>query len=252
MLEAALKVIDAARAMRLVRKGGRTTSELQHLDLARAIDGLRLSIEAFDRETGTAVRDPAPAHKPDFAAPPQLDDEGFLVQEVNLSPEYLDSAPEAVLSQDLAGNPDDDDLGSEPETVVPLPSRKAVFSPGQERHDLGDEGAFFDGDESAADLLLAIDSINDKLAYAVSKVGWSPRLRALAEAARIAQNNMYIEVENGNGFVRVPAHNWGTLTVAIAEAALDQDLSIALPRPSPRHDKEFDHDRTMTPRPRNQ
>lgn len=257
MLEQALKVIEAARLMKLVRKKGRTISDLPPLELARAIDGLRQAIEQFDRETGTESGSPTPAPKPEWATPPVPEDE-LPVPKLNLTPEYVD--PEAEIELELRASPE-----REPEPCKPTPEMPApvpasavasmAMSPrvrGTNRNlDLGDDGAFFDGDESAADLLLAIDSINDKLAFAVTKVGWSPRLRALAEAARIAQNNMYIEVDNAHGWVRVPAHNWGTLTVAIAEAALDQDLSIALPKfePKPRG-PELDPEYSFAPRPR--
>lgn len=252
MLDNALKVIEAVRSMRLVRKGGRTSSELAQLDLAKAIDGLRAALESFDRETGTAAGSPVPAPKPEWATPPEP--EGMAHPKLNLAPEYAEPmpqmSPEAIVEALEAGKkvPSPD---FSPELPVPVLVRKpsrGISNTSTSNLDLGDDGAFFDGDESAADLLLAIDSINDKLAFAVTKVGWSPRLRALAEAARIAQNNMYIEVDNAQGWVRVPAHNWGTLSVAIAEAALDQDLTIALPKPRPRpaHEHEYDY----APKPR--
>lgn len=253
MLDAALKVIDAARSMKLVSKGGRTMSELPHLDLALAIESVRLALESFDRETAASVRSPAPIPKPDWASPPQMNDDGFIVRDVNLAPEYVEQplpeTAEALIEAEEALEREQEDAPSGPRmpilrAVAAAAAREGLNPVGL---DMGDEGAFFDGDESAGDLLLAIDSINDKLAYAVGKVGWSPRLRALAEAARIAQNNMYIEVEGDRGWVRVPAHNWGTLSVAIAEAALDQDLSIALPRPRP---AQADHEYDMAPKPK--
>lgn len=239
MLEAALKVVEAARELRLVRKDGRTLSELPHLDLALAIDGLRLAIETFDRETSEAVSGPVLQPKPEWASPPQMDDDGFREKQLLLSDDPR-PAPEMEPEPGMEGEkpePEPEPRESRKPKAVPeaLALRiKAAAGPGTPGLDMGEEGVFFDGDESAADLMLSIGSINDKLGYAVGKVGWSPRLRALAEAARIAQNNMYIEVENGNQWVRVPAANWGTLSVAIAEAALDQDLSIALPHPAPR------------------
>lgn len=239
MLDEALKVVEAARQMRLVRKDGRTLSELPHLDLAVAIEGMRAAIEAFDRETGASNAGPAPAAKPEWASPPQMADEGYRERHLGPHPGYApDPAPEEEPSIDGDSDlsmPEDRPTEPRPPRLAPealaAAGAAATLAPAL---DIGDEGAFFDGDESAADLMLSINTINDKLGYAVCKVGWSPRLRALAEAARIAQHNMYIEVEDGHRWVRVPAANWGTLTVAIAEAALDQDLSVAFPKYDPK------------------
>lgn len=239
MLEAALKVIDSARSLRLVQKGGRTRSELPDLDLARAIEALRQAVETFDRETGTETsgKAPAPVARPDFAVPPQLDDDGFVIREAMLERVRGGQAAVLVHPDGLLPDPEPAAPNQEPEPQVSLPAPAPLPPMAPERtpgHDLGGEGLFFDGDESAADLLQSMNAIDAKLAFAVSKVGWSPRLRALAAAQRIAHANMFIEVDGPGGWVRIPARNWGTLTLAIAEAALDQDLSLALPAPRPK------------------
>jgi len=242
MLEAALKVVEAARSLRLVHEAGRTRSELSHLELARAIDALRASVDVFDRETGRGsdTKDPAPAARPGFAAPPQLEDEGFVLKErmvariKGVAP-FPEMEPEAVEALEAQAASESRPSEPVPEAAPPVPLPVPPLATGG--HDPADgleEGLFHDGDESAADLMRTMEAIDAKLAYAVSKVGWSPRLRALAAAQRIAFENMFIEVDGPGGWVRIPARNWGTLTVAIAEAALDQDLSLALPRARPK------------------
>lgn len=243
MLEAALKVVEAARSLKLVRKGRKTASELPAMELARAIDVLRMAVEAFDRETGAGrdAKGPAPAPRPDYATPPQIEDEGFVARQRMVARiKGLEASPEETPMEEAAPEADPDARPADPDTSGrPVVPADAVPAPGPAReagpgHDFAEEGLFFDGDESAADLLLVMEAIDQKLAYAVSKVGWSPRLRALAAAQRIAFENMFIEVDGPRGWVRIPARNWGTLSLAIAEAALDQDLSLALPKPAPK------------------
>ena len=172
-----------------------------------------------------------------------MEDDGFTAREAMLAriKGLQASPPQASLDPEAEIQPESLPQDHVPAVlVIPMP----VAAPPPEHvpgHDLGGEGLFFDGDESAADLLQSMEAIDAKLAYAVNKVGWSPRLRALAAAQRIANANMFIEVDGPGGWVRIPARNWGTLTLAIAEAALDQDLTLALPRPRPRepgHDYE--------------
>lgn len=273
MLEQALKVVEAARSMQLKYKGGKTTTDLDIKSLAFALDGLRKSIEEFDAATGYVAGDFSAKMRPDFATPEQIADEGYI-EDLNLknpTPEMRIALQEDI-EHDLEMK---DELTEENtlkhtqetrkktlETEIPKPVlAAAVLSQlgkrgrrnrenGMNSVDLGD-GVFYDGDESATDLLMAMDAINDKLTYAVRKIGWSPRLRRMAEALRKAQEHMTLEIKGEHGYVRIPAHQWGPLSVAIAETALDQDLTVALPQPKPRleHDYELEQQRKNAPRP---
>lgn len=252
MLEAALRVVETARSLKLVQRDGKTSSDLSSLELARAIDGLRAAIEAFDAETGAGRETgvPKPAAKPDFAAPPQIEDDGFAARRQMLARIKAMQAPPDASEEPVLPDPVPVPAGEDHEgPAEPSPAMESgSASDPSPRHDFAEEGLFFDGDESAADLLLTMEAIDQKLAYAVAKVGWSPRLRALAAAQRIAHANMFIEVDGPGGWVRIPARNWGTLSLAIAEAALDQDLSLALPAPRPREPRpEYD---LPVPRPK--
>lgn len=237
MLEAALRVVEAAREMRLVRKEGRTLSELPVLELALAIEGLRVAIEAFDRDTSESSS-VAPEPKPDWASPPQMDDEGYRAKHPSPSSDFTlrgDAEAEDVLDQKEVA----------PEPVLNPPKERAERSIPEDyamriRNSANAGGlalgvtGILEGDEYADELTLSLDTISEKLQYAAHKVGWNPRLRALAEAARRVQNNLHVEMEDGGRWVRVPAAKWGALSVAIAEAALDQDVTIAPPRPASR------------------
>jgi hypothetical protein len=255
MLDEALKVIEAARALRLEKKGKLSASGISDkLTLARAIDGLRDAIEEFDRTTGQGLGTPAYQARPDFATPPQFDDQGFIEKQ-----ELLDTSATFPGMTSSLGEP-------EPELEIdnePTPSKSPSYSPagimipagsaGQARDylstvDLGDM-EFNDGTESVGDFLEALDMIADKLQHAVAKVGWTPRLRALAEAANVAKRKMFLEVGNDGYFIRIPAHSWSSLTVALADAVTDRDNRLTIPVPTIKPKPTLELQERYTPRP---
>lgn len=271
MLDQALKVVEAARALQLTYVNGKTTSDLDMRTMALALDGLRKSIENFDAITSYSAGEMAIKHRPEFSVPLQMADDGYVedLREINPTAEMkLEAKAEKTLEAEEVSELEEKQelkktIEEESKVLAALPkpvlaaavlsrmtARPARKGPGGNTVDLGD-GVFYDGDESASDLLLAMDAINDKLTYAVRKIGWSPRLRQMAMALRRAQENLTIEMKGEHGYVTVPAHQWGTLSVAIAEAALNQDLTIALPQPKPRHEKELEleQQRKNAPRP---
>lgn len=235
MLDEALKVVEAARRLRLSDADGRTVSALDPAALHAAMADLREAIEGFDAATSESESPGLRIHRRMTPA---------------VSPSRTSGGgpdgPEATVA-DLRAL-----LGLEARAPVTRPDSVAAGPASPQvaqdpSHDFVGDGAFFDGGESAADLIRAADAIDAKLAYAVSKVGWSPRLRALAAAQRIALEHTFIEVEDGKNWVRIPGYVWGTLTVSIAQAALDQDLTLALPRN--RHDRDHGHEHVPAPRP---
>lgn len=248
MLEQALKVVEAARAMKLERKGKLSGSAItDRLTLAKAIDGLREAIEEFDAETARGLSSPAHIARPDFATPPQLDERGFVerqdIIEARTATPGLTPSPEAEEVEELS------ETGPEfaatmkaftPSISIPAASLTAGMDY-LNTADLGDM-EFNDGTESVADFLESLDAIQDKLEHVVAKVGWTPRLRALAEAANVAKRKMFLDVAHDGYFVRIPAHSWSTLTVALADAVTDRDnnMTIPVPKPAPAYDARLD------------
>ncbi|MBY3433229.1 hypothetical protein HFN89_03420 [Rhizobium laguerreae] len=254
MLDQALKVIEAARALRLEKKGKLSGSGLtDKLALARAIDGLREAIEQFDRLTGQGMGTPGYQARPDFATPPQFDDRAFVERQ-----ELIDTR--AALPG-MVPEPDAPEPEFEPEfrePIAPSPSfAPSISIPAGNAGmaleylssvDLGDM-EFNDGAETVGDFLEALDMISDKLQHAVAKVGWTPRLRALAEAANVAKRKMFLDVAHDGYYIRIPAHSWSSLTVALADAvtARDNNLTIPVPTPQPRRSHELEQ--KHAPRP---
>lgn len=260
MLDQALRVVEAARAMGLVNDGRVTRSTLDKLPLARAIGGLWEALEAFDRETGRGFGSPGgpggvPAYhaRPDFATPPQLDDRAFAARQDAIDMRAAlpgmvpvpDDAPEPETSP-VSPPARPSTVSTSPASVLSIPASswpeaKAFLD---EAADLGD-GALFDGAENVGDFLLSLDAISDKLEYAVAKVGWTPRLRALAEAANVARNKMFLEVAEDGYFVRVPAESWGSLSVAMADAVSDFDNRMSVPHIRPPNAPGVDNEESL-------
>jgi hypothetical protein len=286
MLQEALKVVEAARELRIVRRGTRVATEHASAGLALAMSVLLGAIETFDAAVAAGVGTPDLSPAPEWAVPDALEDEPAFdgpSPSLDMIPGAGVAPEEAVkLSEErqLAAATAAAELGARKASATerPISPRATAVGvgaglrafpapePGRGRgkgrspsmEDMGDDGAFFDGDESVGDFLMALDAIDDKLRYAVGKVGWSPRLRALAEAGRIARANMFIDsIDEDGAYVRLPAAVFSSLTVAVAEAALDQDFPEPVP-PAPRlrtRDEEEElrlereRDRSTAPRP---
>ena len=259
MLDQALKVVEAARALKLEKKGEMTGSTLDKLALAQSIDSLREAIEVFDRETGRGLKSPENILRPDFATPPQLDEEGFVERQELIEDAYApglvpsvegDTDLDPVLSpQPRPENNEPSDFS--PRISIPAMSAAAAMEYIETQADLGDM-ELNDGIESVADFLESLDAIGDKLEYAVARVGWTPRLRALAEAANIARAKMFLDVGHDGCYIRIPAESWSTLTVSIADAAMNMNnhLTIPVPKFGPKldHEKEFEYEPKFRPR----
>lgn len=261
MLDSALKVVEAARSLGLERRDGLTRSTRDKLSLARALEGLMEAIEVFDRETGREMgqagpRPPARVARPDFATPPQLDERLFVERqellEQRMAPLSANAAaPEPDFEFDPAGTEDDRRIETpafSPLASIPASTAAAAMAHLDAGIDLGDM-EFDDGAESVADFLESLDAIADKLEYAVARVGWTPRLRSLAEAANIARAKMTLDVGRDGVYVRVPAESWSNLSVAVADAAMDMDNRLTPPVPRIVPKDYFRHDRERRPQP---
>lgn len=253
MLHQALAVVEAARELKLIRNGRRTASELDRLSLALALEGLREALEWFDRETAQGMGTPSPGARPEFATPPQLDDTAFVEQQTviehRLAPEAVSSgAPPAPAAEEPLPEREHPRTASfSPHISIPAASLTAAVSYINTSADLSDVG-FDDGVESVSDFLEALDNISDALEYAVKRVGWTPRLRALAEAANVARRKMILDVGDNGYFIRIPAGSWASLSVAIADAAMDRDNKYTVPVPTPRP-RRLDDDYEHLPKP---
>jgi hypothetical protein len=253
MLKEALKVVEAARALRLEKKGKLSGSVISDkLSLAKAIDGLREALEAFDIDTGQGLGTPAYQARPDFATPPQFDDRGFVEKQ-----ELIDTRAALPGMVPVSDDPELEMEGifDAPRPASPSPRNISIpaGSAGEalaylSTIDLGDM-EFNDGNESVGDFLEALDMIADKLEHAVAKVGWTPRLRALAEAANVAKRKMFLEVGNDGYFIRIPAHSWSSLTIALADAVTDRDNRLTIPNLTPKPKRALDIEQRHAPRP---
>lgn len=256
MNEHALKVVEAVRHLNLNLKDGKTVIRHKAFEAANALEALRLALEDFDHNTSHGERRHDLDNRPDFASPPQLDDPEFALALEN-SPDLLPSAvmelsldtPEANLASKKEMEQKQLPVLPKPVLAAAVMSSLAAKHGHDRNYDLGDEGVFYDGDESAHYIGLAVEAIGDKLAFAVNKVGWTPRLRRMALALQLANQHVSIEIDKDLAYAKVPAHFWGELNVAVAEAALDQDLSIALPQPKPMNQKKKDLEYRLAPKP---
>lgn len=255
MQNQALKVVDAVRAMRLVTRNGKTISELDLKPLALALEGVRKAIEEFDSSTGYTAGEFHMKHRPEFAVPLQMADDGYideirehspsLEMRLEIQAELEHEIEEALEEEAIEEIKKSVDLKPEPSIEMSEPIMAAAVlshmmaKPGMNKarrkklSQVGN-GVFYDGDQYINELRLAVSSINDKLTHAVRKIGWNPRLRRLAEALRNAQDKFSIDMKDGQSFVRIPSDRWAALSKAIAESALNQDLTIALPQRTPK------------------
>jgi hypothetical protein len=250
MLDAALKVVEAARALGLIEQGGKTLSPLDRHTLAHNLSNLRQSIEAFDHETSASFNTPDLVAKPNFATPPQLDDDGSLDIDINLTPDFL-PGQDAALRRDMLKNDPEQKLSAELSQILDNKSPAAILAapvliPGMRRpskpglnadySDL-DDTLLFDNDESVGDFMLAIDRIEDKMGYAIQKNGWNPRLKSLAHAVMEMRKRLILEIKQDGVLITIPAHVFSGLTSTIADAVLDADMRMLVPRLKPSLDQ---------------
>jgi hypothetical protein len=234
MLELALQVVEAARSLGLERNGNQTHSVLRGLPLALAIDDLRQAIEDFDRGTGVGLSSPTLQARPDFATPPQLDEPAFAERQE----EILDRTDYDVShGPDAAAEPDELDMPEaagvqafQPKLTIPAATAGAARE-FIDNCDLGDM-EFDDGAETVTDFLEQLDMISDKLQFALARKGWTPKLRALAEAANKARSRMVIDFDEDRTYVRVPASSWAAMNAAVAGAVMSAEHRFAAETPS--------------------
>jgi len=264
MLDAALKVVEAARALGLIEQGGLTRSPLDRHTLARNLSALRASIESFDYETAAGFNRPEFVAKPNFATPPQLDDEGSQEPNINLKPDFL-HGPEALRRRNVLKDEPEQKLSAELTQIlenkpgaatlvapVILQGSRRASKPGfnADYSDL-DDTLLFDNDESVGDFMLAIDRIEDKMGYAIQKNGWNPRLKSLAHAVMEMRKRLILEVRQDGVLVTIPAHVFSGLTSTIADAVLDADMNMLVPqlKLSKNQTREKELEYVRTPRP---
>lgn len=237
MLDESLKVLEAARQLKLVVKDDKTVSEADPMSLALAIDALRRSIERFDETTGAGRGRASPLTRPDFATPPQLNDDGFHVVDMNLSPDYTpdqeadlleDAEEELAEEEEREADKSDQPMhvarsGAGP-TIVPLRTDR-----NPEIVDDSIEGVFVT-DASIEKLEMGLDLIEDRLGFAVRKSGWSPRLRGLAELANraIGQMDLMIDETRSEPSAVVPASTMTALLSVVADVATNHSNKIRI------------------------
>lgn len=244
MLRESLKVVEAARQLKLTLQDGRTVADVRDpVQLALAIDTLRRSIESFDESTGSGRGRPMASARPDFATPPQMDDEGFIEDRVVAEGDAIIGEMDSIDEEEL----DEMELREEEsrqKDVQAMVAAMAAASPvvfplraGLRPSDIPDDAldGVFIADDTVEQLEIGLDLIEDRLGYAVSKSGWSYRLRGLAEAAVQAMGSLdlLVDKERDESWVAMPAQSFSHLMQHVTDVSLNHDLRISLPVPQP-------------------
>lgn len=240
MLDESLKVVEAARQLKLIVKDDKTVSEADPMSLALAIDGLRRSIESFDAATGVGRGRASPLARPDFATPPQMNDDGFDVVDLNLSPEFtpdqeadLLGAAEEEREEEALEEERDADRTDQPMHVARAGTGPTILALRSERNPeiVGEpiDGVFVT-DDSIEKLEMGLDLIEDRLGFAVRKSGWSPKLRGLAELANraIGQMDLMIDEERKEPSAVVPVSTMTALLSVVADVATNHSNKIRI------------------------
>lgn len=247
MLTESLKVVEAVRQMKLVVKNDRTVADHSDpVELAFAIDAVRRALEHFDESVASGRGRPATIARPDFATPPQMDDVGFDVVDHNLSPEYTPEQEADILENEMEETNDQIEEREQTERLrmaglaaVAVVGAPVVFPlrSGLRPSDLGDEFTddVFISDDTVEQLELGLDLIEDRLGFAVRRVGWSPRLKGLAEAAiqAMGQLDLLVDKERDEASISMPAQSFSDLMRHITDVTVNHDLKISLPVPRP-------------------
>lgn len=239
MLGESLKVVEAARQLKLVVKDDKTVSEADPMSLALAIDALRRSIERFDATTGTSRGRASPLARPDFATPPQMDDDGFEIVDMNLSPDYTPDQDADILEdaqeelEERAEEAREADLSEQPVHVARAGAGPTLVALRSDRNPeiVNDsvDGVFVT-DDSIEKLEMGLDLIEDRLGFAVRKSGWSPRLRGLAELAvrAIGQMDLMIDEDRSEPSAVVPASTMTALLSIVTDVATNHSNKIRI------------------------
>ncbi len=242
MLRESLKVVEAARQLKLTLRDGRTFADIRDpVELAFAIDALRSSLESFDDSNGRGRGRPQPAAKPDFATPPQMNDDGYVEDMQAAAGEDSDSELLAELEEEM-----EEDLEAREEAerqeakngmIAAVAAAAPVMFPlraGLRPSDIPDDvDGVFIADDTVEQLEVGLDMIEDRLGFAVRKAGWSYRLRGLAEAAvqAIGSLDLLVDREREETWVAMPAQAFSDLMRHVTDVSVNHDLNITLPVP---------------------
>jgi hypothetical protein len=244
MLRESLKVVEAARQLKLTIKDGRTFADIRDpVELAFAIDALRNSLESFDDATGKGRRRPQPLAKPDFATPPQMNDDGFVEDMEAAAGEdhpgaEFDEDSEEELEEDLEDIEEEERVKARNSMIAAVAAAAPVMFPlraGLRPSDIPDDtvDGVFIADETVEQLEIGLDTMEDRLGFAVRKDGWSNRLKGLAEAAvqAIGSLDLLVDREREETWVAMPAQSFSDLMRHVTDVSVNHDLNITLPVP---------------------
>lgn len=276
ILNYALEVVDAAKQLELIKKSQDITiSNLTTNNLMKNLTILHDAIENFDKNIASEISRNELNEKPSFSSMPQLEDEKIMIKEhiINNDDNTFENPElnyEKVIMEDTYKESNDKKIKIEeqikenkinknvknsqiiPETTVYgfedlISVRKGTGN--FNNMDFGrDDTLLNDDDESYADFAAMLEAINDKLTYAIARIGWTPRLKQLALAARNAITNMNAMEEKAGGkiYVNMPIEVYGNLIEAATSAALDNDVNIGnIPKPKNKNDYDDEDDNEL-------
>lgn len=245
MLKESLKVVEAARQLRLTLHGDRTIADIRNpVELAFAIDALRRSLEAFDESTGSGRGRPTIISRPDFATPPQMDDDGYVADLAAPEGGYTEGMTDHALGDDDIEEMEEREEADRQKAVADMVAAMSGVAPmifplraGLRPSDVPDDAidGVFVADETVEQLEMGLDLIEDRLGFAVAKSGWSYRLKGLAEAARqaIGSLDLLVDKEREETWVAMPTQSFSNLMKHVTDVSVNHDLKISLPAPRP-------------------
>lgn len=245
MLKDSLKVVEAARQLRLTLHGDRTIADIRDpVELAFAIDALRRSLEAFDERTGAGRGRPTAISRPDFATPPQMNDDGYVADLAAMEGDYTEGSVDHALGDDDIEELEEREEADRQKAVADMVTAMSGVAPmifplraGLRPSDVPDDAidGVFVADETVEQLEMGLDLIEDRLGFAVAKAGWSYRLKGLAEAARqaIGSLDLLVDKEREETWVAMPTQSFSNLMKHVTDVSVNHDLKISLPVPRP-------------------
>lgn len=245
MLRESLRVVEAARQLKLTLKDGRTVADISNpVELAFAIESLRRSLESFDDSTGKGRGRPRTAARPDFATPPQMNDDGFTSDmaaiDGDISEELIEDMIEGeALEEELEAIEEEEREKARNDMIAAISAASPIMFPlraGLRPSDVPDDAidGVFVADDTVEQLEMGLDMIEDRLGFAVRKAGWSYRLKGLAEAAIQAMGSLdlLVDREREETWVAMPSESFSHLMKHITDVSVNHDLKIELAVPT--------------------
>lgn len=245
MLREALRVVEAARHMKLVQKSDRTVSDVRDpVELALAVDAVRQALEEFDAANSKGRF--SSISRPDFATPPQMDDEAFVIaqQEAALANDgvvepFGEASEEADALEQLEQENEEKQRLEQADVLAAVAASAPRLFPlrsGIRPSDLPEDatdGVFLD-DDTVEKLEMGLDLIEDRLGYAVRKSGWSYKLRGLAESAvqAIGSLDLLVDREREDTWIAMPSQAFSDLMKHVTNVSLNHELNVSLPAPT--------------------